>query len=72
MRPRTSNTTALGLVAIPLVEQLRPLRLGVARLSQFRLTPAAEAFIKKIGDQARELSSSVFEDKRFYRLLSDE
>ncbi|NVK42197.1 MAG: LysR family transcriptional regulator [Oceanospirillaceae bacterium] len=59
------------LIAIPLIEQLRPVRLGVARLSQFRLTPAAEAFIKKVGDQARDLSSSVFADKRFYRLLID-
>jgi DNA-binding transcriptional LysR family regulator len=59
------------LVAIPLKEKLRPLRMGVARLSQFRLTPAAGAFIKQLEDQVRDLSSSVFEDKRFYRLLID-
>ena len=59
------------LVAIPLTEKLRPLRMGVARLSPFRPTPPTGAFIQQLEEPVRELSSRVFEDKRFYRLLID-
>ncbi|GGK55802.1 LysR substrate-binding domain-containing protein [Amphritea balenae] len=58
------------LKAIPLRGNLRPLRLGVAKISQFRLTPVAEAFIKMLKERSVELTESVFTDKRFYRNLS--
>ncbi len=57
------------LKAIPLSGNLRPLRLGVAKVAQFRLTPVAEAFIKMLKEQAADLTDSIFTDKRFYKNL---
>lgn len=69
--PLVNNKALDGseLKAIPLTGNLRPLRLGVAKISQFRLTPVAEAFIKLLKERAAELTASVFPDKRFYRHL---
>lgn len=69
--PLANNLALDGseLKAIALEEKLRPLRMGVARLSQFRLTPAAEAFIKKLEEQIREIPESLFTDERFYNKL---
>ncbi|MDV2857664.1 MULTISPECIES: LysR family transcriptional regulator [Oceanimonas] len=66
------NTQALdgrGLTHVPVTGELRPLRMGVARLAQFRLTPAAEAFIEELTKEAKQLSDTVFTDSRFYRSL---
>lgn len=57
------------LKAIPLTENLRPLRVGVAKIAQFRLTPVAEAFVEMLKERSAELSDQVFRDKRFYRHL---
>ena len=69
--PLANNLALDGseLKAIALKEKLRPLRMGVARLSQFRLTPAAEAFIKKLEEQTHALSENLFTDDRFYNKL---
>ncbi|WP_432470176.1 LysR family transcriptional regulator [Amphritea sp. HPY] len=69
--PLVNNKALDGseLKAIPLTGNLRPLRLGVAKISQFRLTPVAEAFIKLLKERAAELTASVFPDQRFYRHL---
>ncbi|WP_445401755.1 LysR family transcriptional regulator [Zobellella sp. An-6] len=69
--PLVNNLALDGkrLAHVPLTDNLRPLRMGVARLAQFRLTPAAEAFIEQLGKQAQQLSSTVFTDSRFYRSL---
>lgn len=69
--PLVNNKALDGseLKAIPLSGNLRPLRLGVAKISQFKLTPVADAFITLLKDRAAELSDSVFPDKRFYRHL---
>ncbi len=45
---------------VPLKENLRPMRMGVARLADLRLTRVAEAFIATVEEQTRELSESVF------------
>ncbi|WP_027858630.1 LysR family transcriptional regulator [Marinobacterium jannaschii] len=55
--------------AIPLTEKLRPLRMGVARLAQYRLTPAADAFIKQLEAHCSSLSETVFTDSRFFEAL---
>ncbi len=43
-------------------ENLRPLRLGIAYLSQSQLTPTTEAFIRELEIQTRELSDTLFTD----------
>ncbi|WP_432696425.1 LysR family transcriptional regulator [Marinobacterium sp. YM272] len=60
--PMANNLALDGteLRQVPLKEKLRPLRMGVARLSDLRLTPVAEAFIKQIEAQAQEMSDAVF------------
>lgn len=72
--PMANNLALDGteLKAIPLKEKLRPLRMGVARLSQFRLTPAAEAFIQKVKEQTQDMSETLFTDERFYKVISQE
>ncbi len=45
---------------IPLKEQLQPLRMGVARLADMRLTRAAEAFINKVEEETRNMFASLF------------
>ncbi|MEH6579346.1 MAG: LysR family transcriptional regulator [Amphritea sp.] len=69
--PLATNLALDGTVlkAIPLSGKLRPLRLGVAKISQFRLTPVADAFIKMLKERAADLTDSVFTDKRFYKHL---
>ncbi|WP_290699424.1 LysR family transcriptional regulator [Amphritea sp.] len=69
--PLVNNKALDGseLQAIPLTGNLRPLRLGVAKISQLRLTPVAEAFIKLLKERAAELAASVSTDERFYRHL---
>ncbi len=42
------------LKAISLTDKLRPLRVGVAKLNQYKLTPAAEAFIKMLKESRAE------------------
>ncbi|GAA3545045.1 LysR family transcriptional regulator [Zobellella aerophila] len=54
---------------VPLKENLRPMRMGIARLTQFRVTPVVEAFTKQLALQAKELAGTVFTDRRFYRSL---
>jgi len=70
--PMVNNLALDGseLRAIPLKEKLRPLRMGIARLSQFRLTPAADAFIKSLEKQVQEESATVFSDQRFFKSLT--
>lgn len=66
------NTSALDgqkLVHVPLSDELRPLRMGVARLAQYRQTPAAQAFIEELNQAAKRLSETIFTDSRFYRSL---
>ena len=69
--PLATNLALDGtqLTAIPLTDNLRPLRLGVAKVAQFRLTPVADAFIKMLKERASELTDSVFTDKRLYKNL---
>jgi len=55
--------------AIPLTDNLRPLKLGVAKIAQFRLTPVAVAFIEMLKERSAELSEVIFTDKRFYKHL---
>ncbi len=71
--PMVNNLALDGteLRAIPLKEKLRPLRMGIARLSQFRLTPAAEAFIKSLEKQIKEETTTVFHDARFFKVLPE-
>lgn len=70
--PLVSNSALDGtkMKAIPLLGNLRPLRLGIAKISQFRLTPVADAFVSLLKEQALELSESVFRDDRFYKSLN--
>lgn len=69
--PLVNNLALDGreIVAIPLTGKLRPLRLGVAKIARFRLTPVAEAFINTLKDHSSELAQSVFTDQRFYKHL---
>lgn len=67
-----ANSMALdgvGFKQVPLKESLRPMRMGLARLAQFRVTPVVEAFSKQLELQAKELAGTVFTDPRFYRSL---
>ncbi len=59
-----------SLKAIPLQGESRPLRLGIAKISQLQLSPAALAFIEVLKKQVVELAETVFEDQRFYRPLA--
>jgi DNA-binding transcriptional LysR family regulator len=69
--PLVNNLALDGseIVAIPLSGNLRPLCLGVAKISRFRLTPVADAFINTLKGRAAELANSVFTDQRFYKHL---
>lgn len=69
--PLVNNLALDGreIVAIPLRGKLRPLRLGVAKISRFRLTPVADAFIETLKARAEELAESIFTDQRFYKHL---
>ncbi|MCV6590765.1 MAG: LysR family transcriptional regulator [Marinobacterium sp.] len=70
--PMVNNLALDGteLRAIPLKEKLRPLRMGIARLSQFRLTPAADAFIKSLRQQIQVETTTIFQDERFFKSLT--
>ncbi|EPJ43906.1 MAG: LysR family transcriptional regulator [Osedax symbiont Rs1] len=69
--PLVNNLALDGreIVAIPLLEKLLPLRLGVAKISRLRSTPVADAFISTLKEHASELAQSVFTDQRFYKNL---
>jgi DNA-binding transcriptional LysR family regulator len=53
--------------AIPIEGKQRPLRLGVAKMSQLQLSPAALAFVEILKTQVIELGHTVFEEQRFCR-----
>lgn len=63
--PMANNLALDGteLRQVPLKEKQRPLRMGVARLADLRMTPVAEAFIKQVEAQTQEMSDSVFAAK---------
>ncbi|WP_261845108.1 LysR substrate-binding domain-containing protein [Aliamphritea ceti] len=69
--PLASNLALDGteLKAIPLKDKLRPLRMGIAKVAQLRLTPAAQAFVQMLKTQTTELTDAVFTDKRFHKPL---
>lgn len=48
------------LVALPLSNKLRPLRMGVARVAQMKPTPLSQAFIEILKQHAAELPKTVF------------
>lgn len=51
------------LKAIPLQGQPRPLRLGIAKMAQLQLSPAALAFVEILKTQVVDLAHTVFEDQ---------
>lgn len=67
--PMANNLALDGteLRQVPLKENLRPLRMGVARLSDLRLTPVADAFIKQLEAQIHEMSDAIFAAKNLSR-----
>lgn len=63
--PMANNLALDGteLKQVPLKENLTPLRMGIARLSDLRLTPVADAFIKQVEAQIQDMSGAIFADK---------
>ncbi|WP_325895226.1 LysR substrate-binding domain-containing protein [Grimontia sp. NTOU-MAR1] len=46
--------------AMPLIDNLRPLCVGVAKIAHFRLTPAASAFVDMLKSYSEDMSSNIF------------
>lgn len=59
--PLTHNLALDGVAFkhMPLKEKLRPLRMGVAHLTQGRLTPAANAFIEELASQVTDHPQAI-------------
>jgi DNA-binding transcriptional LysR family regulator len=69
--PLVNNVSIDGneIVAVPLSDPLRPLRLGVAKISRLKLSPVADAFIKSVKSRAEKLAETTFNDQRFYTYI---